>query len=113
MLLGALGVPTQSAQAAGTVSLTTGTTYSENFNTLASSGTSSAVPNGWYFSEKGGDSTYAADAGTATAGNTYSYGTGTSTERAFGELTGTATSTVIGANFTNATGATITTMLVS
>ena len=63
-----MAVPMQSAQAAGTVSLTTfGSTYTQDFNTLASSGTSSTVPTGWEFSESG------------TSANTiYTAGTGSS-----------------------------------
>ncbi len=42
------------AQAAGSVSLDTpGGTYTQDFNSLASSGTSSTVPTGWHFLETG------------------------------------------------------------
>jgi hypothetical protein len=62
----------------------------EPFNTLSASGTNNTtVPLGFVYFEAGssGNLTYAADAGAGTAGNTYSYGTGTAAERAFGELT--------------------------
>jgi len=86
-----------------------GTPLTQDFNALASSSTSSSVPAGWAFVESGtgADATYAAGAGTETAGNTYSYGTGTNADRAFGGLrSGTVTPT-IGAAFTNNTGGVI------
>jgi hypothetical protein len=100
------GMP-MAIRAAGTVSLTSATTYTENFDTLASSGTASTVPNGWYFSEAGGNTTYAAGTGSDNAGNTYSFGATSNTERAFGELTSNSMVTTIGANFSNASGTTI------
>src|SRR5215217_7152077 len=79
----------QPALAAGSISLTAiNTPASENFTTLALTGTSSAVPNGWDFSETGtnANTTYTAGTGSGTAGDTYSFGAASNTERAFGGL---------------------------
>ena len=75
---------------------TLGTAYTENFDTLAVTGTAnpwaddSTLP-GWFIQQTlplgtALPSTYRADAGTSNAGAVYSYGTGTSTERALGSL---------------------------
>ena len=60
--------------------------YIEDFNTLASSGSSSTTPIGWFFNESGSNAndTYSSNTGTSSSGNTYSYGTGS--ERALGGL---------------------------
>ncbi len=53
LLFSNLSIP-RPAQAAGTISLAAfGTTYTQDFNTLASSGTSSMLPTGWEFYETG------------------------------------------------------------
>jgi len=68
-----------------TISLTAGTASCENYNTLASSGTSSTLPSGWYFVETGTNANVTpitADHGANTGGDTYSYGAKGSTERA-------------------------------
>ena len=112
MVLGAW--PIQSAQAAGSVSLTTlGSAYAENFDTLASSGTSSAVPNGWAFLETGtnANTTYTAGTGSSNTGDTYSFGT--TTERAFGGLQSGSLNPTIGTSFTNNTGSNITQLAIS
>ena len=74
----------QTAHAAGSVSLTSlGTTYTENFNTLINGAndtlSSSGIPNGWDFSESGtgANTTYRTGTGSGTAGDTYSFGTPT------------------------------------
>src|SRR5689334_14577845 len=67
-----------------------GATFTENFNTLATSGSSNtAVPFAFAYIESGGlgDLTYAADNGSNSGANTYSYGTTGSTDRALGEIT--------------------------
>ena len=83
--------------------------WTENFNTLAFSSTSSAVPAGWAFLETGttANTTYSANAGASSTGNTYSYGLGTTTDRAFGSLRTSSLASVIGVNFENATGGVI------
>ena len=94
----------------GPVSLTTiGAPVCENFDTLASTGTSSATPAGWMFSEAGSaaNATYTAGIGTSTTGDTYSFGSTGSTERSFGGLQSGSLSPTVGAAFTNNTGQTI------
>jgi uncharacterized protein len=98
-------------RAAGTISLTTaGTAYTQDFVTLASTGTSSTVPTGWDFVETGtsANATYTAGAGASGTGDTYSFGATSSTERAFGGVQSGALIPTIGASFTNNTGVTIT-----
>lgn len=105
----------------GAVSLAgPGAGASEDFNTLESSGTSSSLPDGWYFQEMGGGSqaTYAADNGNNSGGNVYSYGTAAD-DRAFGILAANAMAgsgsvvAYIGAQLRNDSGAMLNDMLVS
>ena len=104
--------------ALGQISLTTGTPYNQNFDSLASSGTSSTVPPSWAFLEagSGANSTYTAGTGSSTAGDTYSFGVaGVNAvgDRALGSLTsGTVTPIHYGANFQNDTGITITALTI-
>ncbi len=105
------------AAASGTaISLTTlGTAYTQNFDTLALSGTSSAVPTGWGFSESGssGNAIYTAGTGSSSTGDTYSFGATGSAERAFGGLQSGSLIPTIGACFTNNTGKPITKLVIS
>lgn len=97
-------------RAEGTVDLTTlGVPYTEDFNSLANSGTSSTVPNGWHFVETGtnANTIYTAGTGSSNTGDTYSFGASGSSERAFGGLLSGSLVPAIGASFTNNTGATI------
>ncbi len=103
-------------QGSGTINLTVaGSPTTELFDTLGSvnnSTTNTSLPTGWYFVESGTNANtfYSASTGSLTAGDTYSYGSSGSTERAYGTLlSGTLTST-IGASFTNSTGVAITTL---
>ena len=104
----------------GSVSLTTsGSAYTQDFNTLANTGTANNITlNGWYLNETGSaarnNGQYAASTGSDTAGDVYSFGAAApSTERAFGTLfSGTLTPT-LGAQFTNNTGGTITSLDIS
>jgi hypothetical protein len=92
------------------VSLTTlGSAYTQNFDTLANTGTSSAVPAGWSFAETStnANTTYTAGTGSGTAGDTYSFGAAGSTDRAFGMLQSGALIPTIGACFTNNTGGSV------
>ena len=105
----------QPAQLAGTISLTSlSTAVMENFNALASAGTSSAVPTGWALAETGSNAntTYTAGTGSSNAGDTYSYGT-TAADRAFGVLRSGSLVPTIGASFTNNTGVTITSLTIA
>ncbi|MCX6317539.1 MAG: Ig-like domain-containing protein [Bacteroidetes bacterium] len=98
------------------VSITSTTTpYTQNFNTLITTGTSSVLPTGWRLLETGtnANTTLAADAGSTATGNTYSYGTGTATDRAFGGLLSGSLVPTLGVQITNNTGATITSLSIS
>jgi len=102
-----------------------GFTYTQDFNTLAASGTSNtAVPAGWAFFEQGRyffhNTTYGAGDGSSFTYDTYSLGTGTNSDRAFGSLGSVyhppqddTLRTTIGVCFTNNTGATITSLTAS
>jgi len=89
--------------------------YQQNFDALASNGTSSDVPPGWGFEETGtnANTTYNTGTGSSTTGDTYSFGSSGNAERAFGQLRSGALITIIGAQFTNGTGTTITNVDVS
>jgi len=95
--------------------LLTGPTYNQDFNTLALSGTSSTVPSGWLLSETGtnANTTYTAGTGSGNAGDTYSFGAASNTERAFGGLQSGSLVPTIGAAFTNNTGGTITSLAIA
>jgi uncharacterized repeat protein (TIGR01451 family) len=76
---------------AGAVTITTlGSPVSQNFDGLPASGSATWVNNttipGWYHARTGTGSTIVANNGGSTAGNLYSYGTGTATDRALGSL---------------------------
>ncbi|MBL8234913.1 MAG: hypothetical protein JNL98_40810, partial [Bryobacterales bacterium] len=103
-------------RAAGTISLTTaGVAVGENFNTLANTGTSSSVPNGWDFVESGSNANlaYTAGTGSSATGDTYSFGASGNADRAFGGLQSGSLVPTIGANFVNNTGVTITSLNVA
>src|SRR5262249_42845610 len=82
-------VPGQTGVGSNAASLGNGGPLVENFDSLASTGTTNTnLPPGAAFSESGtnADTTYAASdgSGTGVGGNTFSYGTTGSSERAFG-----------------------------
>jgi hypothetical protein len=91
-----------------------GVNLSENFNTLITAG-SSQLSNGFEFafSENPGNLTYSGDNGSDSNGNTYSYGTTGSSDRALGELTSSSVQSTIGACFVNNTNHAITSFLIS
>jgi hypothetical protein len=96
--------------AAGTISLAAlDVAYSQDFDTLAASGTSSTVPLGWEFSEAGtnANTTYTAGTGSANTGDTYSFGALSAADRALGGLLSGSLSPTVGASFTNDTGSAI------
>ncbi|HVQ08965.1 MAG TPA: Ig-like domain-containing protein [Allosphingosinicella sp.] len=105
----------------GAVPLTAGQlTYSQNFDSLASSGaTGTSLPADWTFSETGGaaPTIYSVGTGSGTTGDTWSFGiagTNPVTDRAFGSLASTTvTQILIGASFANMSGAAITAILIS
>lgn len=91
------------------------TAYSENFDVLAQSGVSATTPSAWTRAETltAANTTYTANNGGSTTGDTYSYGTTGSTDRALGGLrTGTLVPTV-GAFYRNDTGSTINTLQIA
>lgn len=111
----------RTVQAAGSVSLNTiSVPVTENFNTLINGAndtlSSAGIPNGWDFSESGtgANTTYRTGTGSGTTGDTYSFGTPTtSTERAFGQLRSGTTISTLGASFTNNTGSTVNALAIS
>ena len=113
----ALWFANRDTRAAGTISLTTlGTAYIQDFNTLASSGTANtAVPTGWDFSESGtnANTTYRAGTGSDNTGDTFSFGAASNAERAFGGLRSGTLVPLVGAQFTNNTGGTITSLQIA
>ncbi len=86
------------------------TAYSQNFDSLAVTGTSSVTPFGWLFSESGtnANTTYTADNGGVNSGNTYSYGSTSGPDRAFGALLSGSLTSTLGAYFINNSGGIIT-----
>ncbi|MEP6646590.1 MAG: T9SS type A sorting domain-containing protein [Saprospiraceae bacterium] len=92
-----------------------GTALTEDFNTLAFTGTSSTLPAGWALSEAGtnANTTYTAGTGSLNTGDTWSYGATSSTERAFGGLRSGTLIPTLGASFTNNAGAIISTLSIS
>ncbi|MFT3680942.1 MAG: endonuclease [Ferruginibacter sp.] len=99
------------------VSITsTATPYTEDFNSLSNTGANNTtLPLGWAFFETGSNANtnYAADAGGATAGNTYSYGAASATDRAFGTLRSGSLQSVIGVSFVNNSGTTLTSLAIT
>ncbi len=97
------------------ISLTGTTTYTENFNTLAITGTSSTLPLGWELLETLANANllYAAGTGGSTTGDTYSFGSAGSTDRALGGLQSGNLVPTIGVSFTNNSGSTITSLSIS
>jgi hypothetical protein len=87
----------------------------ENFDLLASSGTSAALPAGWSFRETGtgANALYATSTGSSTSGDTYSFGANGSSERALGALQSSSVATAIGTIVTNQTGAMITDLAIA
>ena len=87
----------------------------QNFNGLSNSNASSTTPAGWTFSEadNNADTTYAVGTGSSGTGDTYSFGAASSSDRAFGGVQSGSLVPTIGAAFTNNTGQTITSALVS
>ena len=115
MLGGALVFGLTGSVLAVPVSLVTvGAAVTENFNLLASTGTSSTLPAGWEMAESGSNANtlYTAGTGSSNAGDTYSFGT-SAADRALGQLRSGNLVPVIGATFTNNTGTTITSLGIS
>ena len=101
-----------------TIQITGEEMYIQNFNSLANTGESSVLPNGWYLYETGAEANnmYSAGDGSREPGDTKSYGLLNSTERAFGNLRSPNPGGVvatIGASFINISGFTITQLPIS
>jgi hypothetical protein len=108
------------------ISLTTpGTAYTQNFNALSNTAGSTTndlntdpqpLP-GWFITETGGgardNEQYAVDTGSSNTGDIFSYGTAGSTERALGSIQSGTLIAVLGSQFTNNTGQTITQLVIS
>src|SRR5205085_1149084 len=109
--------PAGRALASGTsISLTAnGVAYTQDFNTLAASGASGTLPVGWGLSESGSNAntTYTAGTGSNNAGDTYSFGSSGSSDRAFGGVQSGSLVPTIGACFTNNTGVTMTSLAIT
>ncbi|GGD14855.1 hypothetical protein GCM10011343_02340 [Flavobacterium orientale] len=90
--------------------------YSQNFNSLSSSTSPSGVfPSGWATAEvgSGANNTYSVGTGSSNAGDTYSFGLSNDADRALGSLRSGSVNPVLGAHFTNNSGATITSITIS
>jgi uncharacterized protein len=100
----------------GTTLTTLCTPYTQDFNALASTGTTNtALPGGWFLAESGTNANgqYVADNGNSNSGNVYSYGATGSPDRSFGTLRSSSLVPIIGAVFVNNTGATLTSLDIS
>jgi len=97
------------------VIITIDNTYSQDFNSLAPSGTSSTMPEGWSFSESGANAnaSYTAGTGISNAGDTYSFGALGSSERALGGLQSGSLIPIIGVMFQNGSLTAINTLEIS
>jgi hypothetical protein len=94
--------------------------YTQNFDTLSNTANSTAndlTLAGWSLIEGGSgprdNEQYAVDNGASNTGDTYSYGTAGSSDRALGSLRSGTLNSTFGAGFTNNTGSTITSLLIS
>jgi hypothetical protein len=104
------------------VNMTATGSYTQNFNSLSTSGSSNSFTNNstvpsWYIQREDGNAspnTYAADNGGSPNGRFYSYGTGTNSDRALGILNSSSTEdAAIGLLLRNTSGITITSITVT
>jgi uncharacterized protein len=113
-----MALPMQTARALGGGSGSIGlpalnAAYTQNFDTLANTGTTNNLTiNGWFLDETGtsarNNGQYAFSTGSDTGGDVYSFGAASSAERAFGTLFSGTLNPRIGAQFINNTSNTIT-----
>lgn len=85
-------------------------TYTEDFDGLANTGTTSSVmPTGWLFAETGSNAntTYLVGTGSVNTGDTYSFGLTSSLDRALGALASGSLQSIFGVRFVNNTGSII------
>jgi len=92
-----------------------GVFVSEDFNTLANSGTSSTLPLGWRISESGtnANTDYTAGTGSSSTGDSYSFGLPNSNLRTLGGVLSSSLTPSYGAKFLNNTNAAITSLTVT
>ncbi len=84
--------------------------YTQDFNTLVSTGSSTTLPAGWALFESAGNAEYMANNGNSNIADTYSYGSTGATDRALGMLDN--NTMHFGAHFINNTGLTVTSILI-
>lgn len=87
----------------------------EGFDSLAATGTATAVPAGWSFTESGSgaNATYSAGTGSSSTGDTYSFGSAGSTDRALGTLSTSSLVSSLTLGLSNGTGGIISRLGVS
>ena len=108
-------MPSAGAQVAFVNLTALDTPYLQDFDTLASTGTSAVTPVGWLFLESGtnANGVYTAGTGSSNTGDTYSFGSAGAADRAFGGLLSGSLTPLVGAAFVNNTGASITEMTIA
>lgn len=100
----------------GQINLSTiGSPYTQDFNTLSNSATSSTLPSGWFLNESGTSSNaiYTPGTGNSATGDTYSFGSTSSSDRSLGTLQSGSVIPTIGAQFSNTSGSTITSLIIT
>jgi VCBS repeat-containing protein len=97
------------------ISISGTTAYTQNFNSLAVTGSSTSLPTDWFIAESGtgSNASYTAGTGSSATADSYSFGLASNSDRALGTLRSNALSLSIGATFTNISGGTINTFLIS
>ncbi len=114
LILGLLSV--KPVQASSSVELTDlNSAYLQDFNSLATSGESALLPEGWQIKESGtgANTLYTASPGNIKTPDTFSFGSEGSTDRALGGIRGDAFVPLFGASFTNHTGEEILSVIIS
>jgi hypothetical protein len=93
----------------------TATPHTQNFNTLAKTGTASTLPAGWLLLETGtnANATYTAGTGSSNSGDTYSFGIDAADDRALGTVQSGSLVSSFGVAFTNTTGGAITSLKIA
>jgi hypothetical protein len=94
---------------------TIGAWVSEDFNTLANSGSSSIMPIGWSILETGtnANSSYTVGTGSSNLGDSYSFGAASATDRSLGGLFSGSLNPSFGAKILNNTSSTIVSLSIS
>lgn len=98
----------------GQISLTS-TTYSQDFNTLVNTGSSSVLPSGWVILETGtnANTSYTAGTGSSNSGDSYSFGSSASSDRALGgQLSGSLTP-IFGSSLINNSGGVVSGLVIN